>query len=183
MAFSGGRIPGASGPPGVGPVSQHGSLVLRGRRSAASRLQGRAAAVDRGHSVRRGSEQRTLGHPSLAGSRGGGGKRDSPRPNDRAIPGVRPFIRPPSFSPRGILALSERCGYPCAKNMGEKAGRLGRFAPSRPVNRRLRRRMLVADQPFPGSADGTAFRPPRPRHSDCDCSTRRPLTALSPPSA
>jgi len=88
MAFSGGRIPGASGPTGAGPASQRGSLVLRGRRSAGLRLQGRTPTVNRRQSVRHGSEQRTSGHPSLGGSRGGGGTRDSPRSNVRAIPGV-----------------------------------------------------------------------------------------------
>ena len=102
MAFSGDRIPGASGPTGVGPASQRGSLVLRGRRSVGSRLQGRAPTVNRRHSVRHGSEQRTSGHPSLGGSRGGGGTRDSPRSNVRAIPGVH------LYTPERLRCVSER---------------------------------------------------------------------------
>ena len=81
MVLRGDRTPGASGQTGAGPASQRRSLVLRGRRSAWSHLQGCARVVNRGHCVRRGSEQRTLGQPSLAGSRGGGGKRDYPCPN------------------------------------------------------------------------------------------------------
>ena len=81
MVFSGGRTPGASGQTGAGPASQRRSLVRRGRRFAVARLQGRPTAIDRRQSVRRGSEQRTAGQPSLDGSRGGGGTRVSPRRN------------------------------------------------------------------------------------------------------
>ena len=79
--FSGGRNPSASGPPGVGPASRRRSLVLRGQRPACTRLQGRCRAGNRGHPVRRGSEQRPPGHLSLAGLRGGGSERDTPHRN------------------------------------------------------------------------------------------------------
>jgi len=75
------RTPGTSGQTDVGPASQQRSLVLRGRRSVWNRLQVWTRAANRGPRVRRGSEQRTLGQLSLAGSRGGGGTRDYPRPN------------------------------------------------------------------------------------------------------
>ena len=75
------RTPGASGQTDVGPASQQRSLVRRGRRSTWNYLQGWTHVVNRGHRIRRGSEQCTLGQPSLAGSRGGGGTRDYPRPN------------------------------------------------------------------------------------------------------
>jgi len=91
MVFSGGRIPDASVPTGTGLASQRGSLVRRGRRSAAPRPQGRLAAVDRRQSVRHGSEQRTAGQPSLAGSRGGEGTRVSPCRNAGQFRAVRPF--------------------------------------------------------------------------------------------
>ena len=81
-------------PTGTGPASQRGSLVRRGRRSAAHRPQGRLAAVDRRHSARHGSEQRTAGQPSLAGSRGGEGARVSPCRNAGQSRAVRPFATP-----------------------------------------------------------------------------------------
>jgi len=81
VVLSGDRTPGASGLTAVDPVSQRGSLVPRGRRSTWSHLQGCAYVVNRWHLARHGSEQRTIEHPSLVGSRGGGGKRDYPRPN------------------------------------------------------------------------------------------------------
>ena len=104
MVISGDRNPGASGQTDVDPVSQRGSLVPRGRRSAWSHLQGCAHAVKRWHSARHGSEQRTIEHPSLVGSRGGGGKRDYPRPNVGQSRGPFPFIQHPLSTLRGILA-------------------------------------------------------------------------------
>ena len=131
MAFSGDRIPGACGPTDAGPANQRRSLVLRGRRSVGSHLQGCEPAVNREHSVRHGSEQRTPGHPSLGGSRGGGGKRDSPRPNVRAIPGVRLYA-PENHRRRRRNGRNSRSVI--------LDGRRERLSPRRPVvSGRLRR--------------------------------------------
>ncbi len=120
--ISGDRSPGASGPTDVDPVSQRGSLVPRGRRSTRSHLQGCARVVDRWHPARHGSEQRTIGHPSLVGSRGGGGKRDYPRPNAGQSRG--PFH---SYLTTFLLVgcphePSARCGHPTSKTWAKKAG-------------------------------------------------------------
>ena len=92
MASSGDRTSGACAQTGAGPASQRRSLVRRGRRSGWLCLQGRSRPVNRGHPVRRGSEQRTPGHPSLVGSRGGGDERDYPCPNAVQSRPVRLFI-------------------------------------------------------------------------------------------
>ena len=72
------------------------------------RPQGRLVVVSRRQPIRRGSEQWTVGHLSLDGSRGGGGNRDSPdrnagqsrRPHSYSIftTVVRPAVAP---SPTG----------------------------------------------------------------------------------
>jgi len=132
MTFSGDRTPGASGPTGAGPASQRRSLVLRGWRSVRLCLQGRRCTVNRGHAARRGSEQRTRGHPSLGGSRGGGGARDSPCPNARAIPEVHSFI-PPSIR-RPVEPMYLACRYRHHENGFRTGDRPGR----RPVCRLYR---------------------------------------------
>src|SRR6056297_1606682 len=81
MVLSGDRTPVASGQTVPGPGSRLGSLVLRGQRSPAGTRRSAAVGVYRWQSVRRGSEQRTTGHLSLVGLRGGGRDRDSPARN------------------------------------------------------------------------------------------------------
>jgi len=64
--------------------------------------QGCPTPVYRRQWVRRGSEQPIAGHPSLVGSRGGGGNRDSLCP-ERSAPSVRPpFI--PYFTSTAVVA-------------------------------------------------------------------------------
>jgi len=81
MVFRRDRTPGTCGQTAAGPASQRRSLVPRGWRSSRAHPQGSGRLVNRRQSVRRGSEQRTAGHLSLVGSRGGGDARDYPWPN------------------------------------------------------------------------------------------------------
>jgi hypothetical protein len=154
---------------GTDPASQRRSLVRRGRRSAAVRLQGRPTAVNRRQSVRHGSEQRTAGQPSLAGSRGGGGTRVSPCRNAGQVRTVPPFAALRSLA----LAPLAKCGSKACVTSFE--GSLARsLAPAALVHG------TTACQPHSTAEALGALRAPRPSstrpapppHRNRCCATR-----------